>query len=181
MIAYLIPQRKLLDLMEVTPRCLTNVCLGLKFGEILKLERNSFPPHFTDEKKIRPEIKSHNKTVHPITERERKKISALKAITSKGAWLPSLQSLPAFNRMSAQRGPLREGRGESGSVCQGHRLSWVRAKVDREGGDTSRPALQFQPGTSATGWDAIYFYTRSGERQFCGYCFSKPEKKEPVG
>lgn len=92
-------------------------------------------------KKIRPEIKSHNKTVHPITERERKKISALKGITSKGAWLLSLQSVPAFNRLSAQRGPLREGRGENGSVCQGHRLSWVRAKVDREGGDTSRPAL----------------------------------------
>lgn len=87
MIAYLFPfvSRKLLDLMEVTPRCLTNVCLGLKFGEILKLERNSFPPHFTDEKKIRPEIKSHNKTVHPITERERKKNISLKRNNLKGS------------------------------------------------------------------------------------------------
>lgn len=51
MIAYLIPQRKLLDLMKVTPRCLTNVCLGLNFREILKLERNPFLFHFTDEKK----------------------------------------------------------------------------------------------------------------------------------
>lgn len=176
MIAYLIPQRKLLDLTEVTPRCLTNVCLGLKFGEILKLERNSFPPHFTDEKKSDQKLSHVTKQYIPLlTEKEKK--SALKGITSKRAWLLSLQSLPAFNRLSAQRGPLREGRGESGSVCQGHRLSWVRAKVDREGGDTSRPGLQFQPGTSATGWDAIYFYTRSGERQFCDYYFSKPEKK----
>lgn len=59
MIAYLIPQRKLLDLTKVTPRCLTNVCLGLNFGEILKLERNSFPFHFTDEKKSDQKLLSH--------------------------------------------------------------------------------------------------------------------------
>lgn len=72
MIAYLIPQRKLLDLMEVTPRCLTNVCLGLKFGEILKLERNSFPPHFTDEKKSDQKL-SHITKQYILLLREKEK------------------------------------------------------------------------------------------------------------
>lgn len=84
MIAYLIPQRKLLDLMEVTPRCLTNVCLGLKFGEILKLERNSFPPHFTDEKKSDQKL-SHITKQYILLLREKEKNISLKRNNLKGS------------------------------------------------------------------------------------------------
>lgn len=75
----MIPSRKLLGLREEALRCLTDVSVGLNFRDELKLERSSFPAHFTDEKTQT----SHRGVQQYILVLRKKELSALIGAFSK--------------------------------------------------------------------------------------------------